>query len=71
MRKELEVCNIGYTEQGISLIDKDGNYYHWITKTKDSPLIYSKRNEWFKVRANEYETKSGRRKILKNVRIIK
>lgn len=70
MRITLDVCNIGYTEQGISLLDKEGNHYHWITKTKISPLIYSSRNEWFKISANLCETMNGKR-ILKNVRVVK
>ena len=70
MRVVLEVCNVGYTEKGISLIDKEKNYYHWTTKTKQSPLMYSSRNEWFKVKANVFVLNDGR-KILKNVRIVK
>lgn len=71
MRVTLEVTNVGYAEQGVNLIDRDKNFYYWITKTKKSPIVYSDRTgEWFKVRADVYFI-DHRTKGLKNVRVIK
>lgn len=71
MRKTLEVSPLGYTETGISLVDRNGIQYNWPTKSRLSPLLYASRGEWFTVTATVYKTTNLNRNVIKNVRIIK
>ena len=71
-RIHLFVKAFATTEQRISLIDKKGNYYHWITKNYKSPLFYSIGDEWFEVTATLIKSQSDyEQNRLKNIRILK
>ncbi|AZF89350.1 hypothetical protein Goe5_c02440 [Bacillus phage vB_BthM-Goe5] len=70
MRITVEVRNGGVTESGLSLVDRDGNRYHWITRRYSSPLFYLLDNEWLKVRLTVLEDGWGI-KFARNVRVVK
>lgn len=70
MRIEREVRNGGTTESGLSLFDRDGVHYHWITRRYSHPLFFSLSGEWFKVRMTVGKDFWGNN-IVKNVRIVK
>ena len=68
-RVQLEIKNIGINESGMTLVDREGNYYVWRTKHYKSPLFYSE-GEWVKVAATISGDYFGK-PILKNVRVVK
>lgn len=70
MRITVDVRVIGVTESGLSLADRDGNGYHWITKHHGHPLFFALSGEWYKVRMTVTKGWWGQN-IAKNVRIIK
>lgn len=69
MRITLEVKNSSITENGMMLLDKEGNIYHWITKHYSHPLFFT--NEWVRVKMTILDNAWGHGKIAKNVRLIK
>lgn len=69
MRITAEMRNGGVTESGLTLFDKEGNCYHWITKHYQHPLFFALKDEYFKVRMTVTENNWGQ-KLVKNVRII-
>lgn len=70
LRIEKEVRNGGITEGGLTLLDKDGEQYHWITKQYNHPLFFSLSGEWYKVTMTLSKGHWGQN-IVKNVRVVK
>jgi hypothetical protein len=68
MRKCLEVRNIGVTEIGMTLADREGNTYHWVTKNHSHPLFFT--NDWIEVRMTIFNDSLYSRAFAKNVRLI-
>ena len=69
MRIEKEVRNGGVTESGLTLIDRDGKSYHWVTKHYGHRLFFLNDDEWVKVKMTIHKTIYDT-KIVKNVRIF-
>lgn len=70
MRIKKEVKNDGVTEIGLHLVDKEGESYHWITKSYGHPLFFGLKDEWFEVRMTLSKGYWGQN-IVKNVRLKK
>lgn len=64
------VQQCGVTESGLLLVDKENNFYHWITKHYGHPLFFALNDEWYKVKMTAFN-KNLNQTIVKNVRIIK
>lgn len=68
IRKEVRYG--GYTESGMTLFDREGIQYHWITKQVLHPLFTMGANEWTTVTMTISQGDWGMN-IAKNVRIVK
>ena len=64
----MEVKKTGITESGLSLIDRQGNSYHWVTKQYNHELYFT--DEFIKVRMTVEDGLWGN-KVVRNVRIVK
>lgn len=70
VRIEKEVRVFRTTKNEVSLYDREGVAYHWITKHTEHKLFYALDHEWFKVRMSLWKGLWGRNNV-RNVRIQK
>lgn len=67
MRIEAEVKKVGTTESGMSIKDREGKYYHWITKAFNHDLWFT--DDFIKVKMTiVHEDRYGI--TVKNIRVI-
>lgn len=69
-RIEKEIRTGCVTESGLTLFDKEGVQYHWVTKQILHPLFTMGANEWVTVKMTISKGHWGQN-IAKNVRMVK
>lgn len=69
-RLKCEVMNVGVTESGMTLKDKEGDFYHWLTKSHSHRLFFMKDWVWASMTLLLDETEKSGKNIVKNIRLV-